>query len=151
MLLAVVGLVVGALLAGGLPGRGTPAPTGALPTAQATAAPTGDPALSATPAPTPGSPSPTVARLPVTVLNATTRAGLATSTAEVLRRAGWTVSEVGNLRGRPVTRTTVFYGPGQESAARALAAAFPQVAAVAARPTWLTGGGSLVLVVVTWR
>ena len=56
----------------------------------------------------------------VVVLNQSTRAGLAASVAEELRAQDWTVPAVGNFRGI-VPSTTVYYPPGDEVAALAVA------------------------------
>jgi len=60
----------------------------------------------------------------VVVLNQTTRRGLASTVAEQLRSAGWPVPAVGNFRGI-VPSTTVYYPPGGESGALAVAADLP--------------------------
>ncbi len=60
----------------------------------------------------------------VVVLNQTTRRGLASTVAEQLRSAGWQVPAVGNFRGI-VPSTTVYYPPGGESGALAVAADLP--------------------------
>lgn len=56
----------------------------------------------------------------VVVLNQSTRAGLAGTVAGDLRRTGWTVPAVGNFRG-VVPATTVYYPPGDEAPAQAVA------------------------------
>ena len=56
----------------------------------------------------------------VVVLNQSTRAGLAGTVAGELRRKGWTVPAVGNFRG-VVPSTTVYYPPGDEAPAQAVA------------------------------
>jgi len=60
----------------------------------------------------------------VVVLNQTSRAGLAGSVAERLRGAGWTVPAVGNFTG-VVPATTVYYPPGEQQAALAVARDLP--------------------------
>lgn len=65
-------------------------------------------------------PDPTVGA-EVVVLNQSGRAGLAGSVATNLRDAGWAVPAVGNFRG-VVPATTVYYPPGKEAAALAVAA-----------------------------
>lgn len=60
----------------------------------------------------------------VVVLNQTTRRGLAGTVAEQLRSAGWPVPAVGNFRGI-VPSTTVYYPPGGEAGALAVAADLP--------------------------
>lgn len=57
----------------------------------------------------------------VVVLNQTSRRGLASTVAEQLRSAGWPVPAVGNFRGI-VPSTTVYYPPGGEAGALAVAA-----------------------------
>ena len=56
----------------------------------------------------------------VVVLNQTSRPGLAASVAAHLRTAGWDVPAVGNFRGT-VPSTTVYYPPGGETVALAVA------------------------------
>jgi hypothetical protein len=58
------------------------------------------------------------------VLNQTARAGLASRVADRLRGQGWTVAGTGNFRGS-VPATTVYYPPGAEAAAQALAQTLP--------------------------
>ena len=60
----------------------------------------------------------------VVVLNQTSRRGLASTVAEQLRSAGWPVPAVGNFRGI-VPSTTVYYPPGGEAGALAVAADLP--------------------------
>ena len=60
----------------------------------------------------------------VVVLNQTSRRGLASTVAEELRSAGWPVPAVGNFRGI-VPSTTVYYPPGGEAGALAVAADLP--------------------------
>jgi len=60
----------------------------------------------------------------VVVLNQTTRRGLASTVAAQLRSAGWPVPAVGNFRGI-VPSTTVYYPPGGEAGALAVAADLP--------------------------
>jgi LytR cell envelope-related transcriptional attenuator len=62
-------------------------------------------------------------RLEVVVLNQSSRAGLAASAADRLRAKGWVV-RTGNFRGS-VPSTTVYYPPGAETQAKALAASLP--------------------------
>jgi len=133
----------------------------------ATDAPAGTPALqqsqaqSAQQAPSP-SPSaeavtttPAPAQLPVvapvpapklalTVLNNSTRTGLAARAAARYRAAGWPVKLVGSFRGR-LTETTVYYDPGQQPSAAALAKAFPGITRVLPRFPGLPGSGLTVV------
>ena len=60
----------------------------------------------------------------VVVLNQTTRRGLAATVAKALRSSGWPVPAVGNFRGI-VPSTTVYYPPGGEAGALAVAADLP--------------------------
>jgi hypothetical protein len=60
----------------------------------------------------------------VVVLNQTSTAGLAGRVADVLRGQGWEVPAVGNFRG-VVPATTVYYPPGAEAAAQAVAEDLP--------------------------
>lgn len=60
----------------------------------------------------------------VVVLNQTSRAGLAGSVAERLRGIGWTVPAVGNFTG-VVPATTVYYPPGAQGEALAVARDLP--------------------------
>ena len=123
------------------PGRtATPGPeeTGPEPTSSASAPPTTAPTV-----------APVAARLPLLVLNNSRIHGLATRAAGDLRAAGWTVRGTGNFRGR-VAMTTVYYGPGQEAAARRLAAEVPKVRRVAPRFAGLPGSGLTVVVTRDW-
>ncbi len=145
---AVLAVVVALYLT--LGGSGGPAPSvaGATSTASTAAATSGAPVSASPPTSAsgtsgPGSPSPSPttstpvsspsassgpsspgAGVPVVVLNETTRVGLAGSVAGMLRGKGWTVIGVGNFRGT-VADTTVYYPPGQQAAAAALAADLP--------------------------
>lgn len=120
--------------------------------------PVGDPAT--VPAETPddpGEPSPTTAapdgpaaeRLPLLVLNNSTITGLASRAADDFTAAGWPVADVGNLRGR-IRETTVYYAPGAEASARALAGEFPQVTRVLPRIDGLPGDAALTVVVTRY-
>lgn len=60
----------------------------------------------------------------VVVLNQTSTAGLAGRVADVLRGKGWAVPAVGNFHG-VVPATTVYYPPGDEAAAQAVAEDLP--------------------------
>jgi hypothetical protein len=96
-------------------------PSAASPSATRAATPT----TSGSAAPTPATPAPAAAAdTPVVVLNQTARAGLASRVAQRLRDRGWTVSGTGNFRGS-VPATTVYYPPGAEAAAQALAQTLP--------------------------
>jgi LytR cell envelope-related transcriptional attenuator len=62
----------------------------------------------------------------VVVLNATSRRGLAARFQRLLRARGWAAVSVGNFSGG-IPVTTVYYPPGQQAAAEALAAQFDDV------------------------
>lgn len=100
------------------------------------------------PPPTSGAPSatgPADGQRPlVTVLNGTGVPGKAASVAKVLRGRGWTIDRVGNDK-RPLTRTTVYYGPGEKSDATTLAGELPGGGAVA--PTTSQSSGLTVIVI----
>lgn len=109
------------------------------------------PAAPARPAATPpasasaSAPTAAAAALPpVTVLNNSRIDGLAARAAARFQAAGWPVAETGNYRGR-LSLTTVFHEPGQEAAARQLAARFPGVVRVLPRPARLPGSGLTVV------
>ncbi len=89
-------------------------------------------------------PRPAAARPPLTVLNNSRITGLARRAAVQFARGGWRVAAVGNLAGR-VAVTTVYYGPGQQASARALAAQF-RIVRVRPRFTGLPGSGLTVVV-----
>lgn len=99
-------------------GNGTPAPTtSADETSPAQAAPT-EPIT-----------APPELRGEVGILNATGVPGLAGEAQEVLEEGGWTVPATETYSG-DIEVTTVFYPPGEEESARALAAQFPEIKAV---------------------
>ncbi len=89
-------------------------------------------------------------RPPLTVLNHSRISGLAARAAEDFRAGGWEIVEVGNTR-RGVLTTTVFYEPGQETAAAELRAAFPAIRETAERPADLPGRGLTVVVTREYR
>ena len=93
----------------------------------------------------PTAPTGTVTATTVTVLNNSRITGLANQSAAVLRDGGWAVAGVGNYTGR-VPVTTVFFADGRESAAHALADAFPSVQRVLPRLDDLPDGGLIVVV-----
>lgn len=112
---------------------------------KATTSPTAKPStLAATP-----SSARAVARLPVTVLNNSRYAGLAAKAAAQLRAGGWPVAAVGNFTGR-IAEPTVYYAPGEEAAAKALAAQFPRIARVHPRFPGLPGTGLTLVVTRQW-
>jgi len=100
------------------------------------------PSTSASPSPTPSkTPSPTPSKtakpeparnVPVVVFNQTTTPGLAARFAARLEVAGWNVVGVDNWFGS-VPATTVYYPPGDEAAAKALRADFPDVGRIRPR------------------
>lgn len=83
--------------------------------------------------------------VPVTVLNNSRHPGMAAQAASRLQGGGHPIAAVGNFTGR-IPMTTVYYEPGQEDAARALAAAFPAVRRVLPRFPGLPGSGLTVVV-----
>lgn len=108
-------------------GRSDPAASAPTPSSPATT--TAPPAGSATGSPTTGSTETAAdpvdrSSVEVVVLNQTSRSGLAGSVAERLRDVGWTVPAVGNFTGI-VPATTVYYPPGAQQAALAVARDLP--------------------------
>lgn len=126
------------------------------PAAQSRAQPP-PPSLPELPAP-PAPPAPVAARVPapeplpaavparpaLTVLNNSRVPALAARSARHYRDGGWPVAVVGNFRGR-IARTTVYYEPGQQGPAEALAAEFG-VPRVLPRFAGLPGRGLTVVV-----
>lgn len=102
---------------------GSTAPASTPPASTPQATPTAAPATSA-PATSAPATQEAANRPQVVVLNQSGRAGLAGRTATLLRSAGWTVAATGNFRGT-VMGTTVYYPPGLEDPAAALAADLP--------------------------
>ncbi len=99
-------------------GSGTPVPTtsadGTAPAEETPAAPvTAPPEL----------------RREVGILNATDVNGLASQARELLEKGGWEVPAVDTYSG-DMGVTTVFYPPGEQESAQALAAQFPEIRAV---------------------
>lgn len=83
-------------------------------------------ALAPAPAPPPP-PAPSAADFvgqPIRVYNNSTINGLAQTAADDMTNAGWSVIEVGNYSQGVIPTSTVYYQPGQESAADTLAAEF---------------------------
>lgn len=81
----------------------------------------------AAPAPAPPPPAPSAADFvgqPIRVYNNSTISGLAQTAADDMTNAGWSVIEVGNYSQGVIPTSTVYYQPGQESAADTLAAEF---------------------------
>ncbi len=121
-------------------------PTAATSDSGGAAADPAVPPASAPPASAPASAGQaTAARLPLTVLNNSTVSGLATTAADRFRKGGWPIRTVGNVRGR-FAATTVYYAPGQEASARALARQFPAITRVHPRFEGLPGTGLTVVV-----
>ncbi|MGZ4616819.1 MAG: LytR C-terminal domain-containing protein [Actinomycetes bacterium] len=111
------------------PAAASPRATSSSPSASS--APTAPPPSSAPPAtppasPPPVSPSATVdtSRPEVVVLNQSARQGAAADAADRLRGAGWAIRRTDSFSGT-VRTTTVYYPPGMEQAARAVAKTLP--------------------------
>lgn len=98
--------------------------TTASPSPSASATATATPSKTTKASPTAEPTTPVARDLEVVVLNQTTRSGLAGSVADRLRAAGWEVPAVGNFRG-VVPSTTVYYPPGGEAEALAVARDLP--------------------------
>jgi ABC-type sulfate transport system substrate-binding protein len=81
---------------------------------------------------------------PVTVLNNSRRTGLAAQAAARFEAGGWPVRETGNFTGR-IRETTLYYAPGQESAARSFARTFRGIGRVLPRFDRLPGRGLTVV------
>ncbi|MFL6139833.1 MAG: LytR C-terminal domain-containing protein [Frankiaceae bacterium] len=126
-----------------------PTTTPAAPAAPVTSAT--PPAASSHPATRPPTTAPTgqpvapPARLPLLVLNDSRVTGLAARAAADFRAAGWPIAGTGNYAGR-IVETTAYYEPGQERAARALAARFASITRVLPRFAGLPGHGLTVVV-----
>lgn len=60
-------------------------------------------------------------QLSVVVLNGTKTAGLARDVSGVLASRGWTIKQVGNWSETTLAQSTIFYPPGAEKSAQALA------------------------------
>ena len=96
-----------------------------------TAAPTTS-AQGTAPAPeTPSAPvtAPPELRAEVGILNGTDVSGLAAQAQEVLEAGGWPVPATDTFTG-DIAVTTVYFPPGEEESAQALAAQFPEIQAV---------------------
>ena len=95
---------------------------------------------------TPATPvtAPPELRAEVGILNATDVPGLAAQAQETLEDGGWPVPATDTYSGE-VAVTTVYYPPGEQESARALAAQFPEITAV--EPT-IEGLTSIRLVLV---
>jgi cytoskeletal protein RodZ len=91
------------------------------------------------------SPAPVVFS-PVEVLNNSRIKGLAHHVAAEVQSRGWTISQVGNLRGR-VAESTLYFPPGELAAAQHLAGEFGSVQRVLPQSEGGLHSSSLVLVV----
>jgi LytR cell envelope-related transcriptional attenuator len=100
-------------------GTGTPAPT--MTSADGTASAQQTPAAPVT--------APPELRSDIGILNATDVDGLAGQAKEALEDGGWSVPATDTYSGN-IDVTTVYYPPGEEESARALAAQFPEIKAV---------------------
>jgi hypothetical protein len=98
--------------------------TTAPPSPSASPTPTATPSKTKKASPTAEPTTPVARDLEIVVLNQTTRSGLASTVADRLRAAGWEVPAVGNFRG-VVPSTTVYYPPGGEAEALAVANDLP--------------------------
>jgi hypothetical protein len=98
----------------------------------------------ATPSPTASTVAPAFA--PVDVLNNSRISGLAHHVAAEVESRGWTISAVGNLRGR-VAETTVFYPDGGFAAAQHLQSEFGSIDRLLPQSEGGLHSSSLVLVV----
>lgn len=128
-------------------GVDSPSPSAAPTSRPSVSTPSVPPTAAASPTTTaPATPAPAgPLRAPLTVLNNSTESGLAADAAARFRAGGWTVARVGNFTGR-IAETTVYYDPGQEPVARALAAQFPAIVRVLPRFAGLPGAGLTVVV-----
>lgn len=88
---------------------------------------------------------PAPAHPPLLVLNNSRITGLAARAAAQFAAGGWPIADTGNFTGR-IPVTTVYYEPGQEAAARALAAQFPAIRRARERFVGLPGHGLTVVV-----
>jgi hypothetical protein len=100
----------------------------------------------AAPSPSESSPAITAAFAPVEVLNNSRIHGLAHHVAAEVEGRGWTISQIGNLRGR-VAETTLYYPPGGFDAAEHLAHDFGQIQRLEPQSEGGLSSTSLVLVV----
>lgn len=127
-----------------------PAPPSPSPSPSPTPSLSPTPPAVAPPAPSqpPVGPRPVVQRAPLTVLNNSTIHGLAASAAARFRAAGWTIADIGGIPGR-YRYSTVYYGPGQIEAARALMRQFPSITVIEPRSRYPNLPGQGLTVVVT--
>lgn len=126
------------------------AATSASPTGGAVATTSARPSTTrSSPSPSPGTTTAEPPGVPLLVLNNSSIDGLGLRAANDFRRGGWTVAGVGNLTGR-LRDTTVYYEPGYDGQAHALAAQFPQVHRVLPRIKGLPGEARLTVVVTRY-
>lgn len=86
----------------------------------------------------------------VCVLNAGTVTGLAGDVSEALKSKGFEVSGAENLQTSSISENTIFYGEGEEDAAKTLAEAVPGEASPEPRPAAFSKcQGQLAVVVIT--
>lgn len=141
----------------GSSGKTPPAPgtKGPSVTGSVSKSPTPSPSTKPTPTPQPPSsapPAPPAAaapRYPLLVLNNSSVSGLGSAAAADFETGGWTIAGVGNLAGR-LKDTTVYFDPGYEPSALALAKQFPQLHRVLARIPGLPGDAKLTVVVTRY-
>jgi LytR cell envelope-related transcriptional attenuator len=107
--------------AGGDDAAADPATPGATTSAGATAPPTESSVAPVT--------APPELRAEVGILNGTAVPGLAAQAQETLEAGGWPVPATDTYSGE-IAVTTVYYPPGDEESAQALAAQFPEIKAV---------------------
>jgi len=151
-LLAVAGVLIGIVLlyvfrhdggSGQGPVVALPTPTHAV-TQQPTPTPTPSPRPSATPAATTAPPVVAAPIRPVLVLNNSRIHNLAQRSATRFRAGGWPVSGTGNYSGGVISRTTVYYAPGQLASAQRFAKQFA-IPRVIPRFSGLPGSGLTVV------
>ena len=128
-LLGTVAVVVGLLAVFGNDGESSVDDAAAADTG--TAAPTTSAEGTAPPPETPSAPvtAPPELRAEVGILNGTDVSGLAAQAQEVLEAGGWPVPATDTYTD-DIAVTTVYYPPGAEESAQALAAQFPEIQAV---------------------
>ncbi|GEE01370.1 hypothetical protein nbrc107696_18160 [Gordonia spumicola] len=85
----------------------------------------------------------------ICVYNVGTIAGLAAKTSTALTNAGFTVEATENYQTRSISENTIFYGAGQEAAARKVAESVPGGAAPSERPAAFTKCPDKLVVLVT--
>jgi hypothetical protein len=128
-----------------------PAAPSASPTPSLAASPSAAPAASGATSAVPHSavrPPAPVAHAPLTVLNNSTIKDLGETSAARFRAGGWAIAAIDGITGR-YRYTTVYYGPGQIEAARALVRQFPGIKVIDSRANVPDLPGSGLTVVVT--